>query len=190
VKKALHDVTHKTTVKDAVNVAKAIQASGAYVGIPQKGPDIRNETAIKEIDDEELTLIDLFLLSSEWDTIAAEWVHGFPVTLSGAGYLVEGKSILGLYMDILSEYPDSLVQRRFGKKIAIKISKKAQKLKNSSDTELKKWDSHLYRKGINPGTTADLVASSLFVALLQKEDLLNRFVDEIRTGIWVDIIKQ
>jgi triphosphoribosyl-dephospho-CoA synthase len=182
VKKALYNVTYKTTVKDAVNVTKAIQVSGAYMGDPQKGPDIRNGTAIKEICDEELTLIDLFLLSSEWDTIAAEWVNGFPVSLSGARDLVEGESILGVYMDILSEYPDSLVQRRFGKEIAVKISKKAQKLKNCSIAELKKWDRYLYRKGINPGTTADLVASSLFVALLQKEELLNRFVDEIRTG--------
>lgn len=182
--KKVYDITSKTTVKDAVDVAKAIQISGAHIGTPQRGPDIRNGAALKEICDQKLTLLDLFLLSSQWDSIAAEWVEGFPITFSGSENLMAGESVLKVYINILSRHRDSLIQRRFGEKVANKISEKAQKLKNCPVGELKKWDRYLYRKGINPGTTADLVTSSLFVALLQKEELLTRFADEIRTGGW------
>lgn len=180
LQKAVCTLVQKTTVEDAVHVVEAIRRSDAYVGTPDKGPDIRDEQIICEIRKKGLTLWDLFSISSPWDTIASEWVNGFSITFSGAKKLITGASILGLYLDVLSEYPDSLVLRRFGQEKAQEVCEKARALKGCSLEEVQKWDEQLYKEGVNPGTTADLVASSVFVALLLNEEIFNRFLDETR----------
>ena len=176
-------LVQKTTVEDAVSVVEAIKLSGAYVGTPATGPDVRGERIICDIWEKELTLHQLFLISSPWDMIASEWVNGFGITFSGAKRLLEGESILGLYLDILSEYPDSLVLRRFGRKKAQEVCEKARALQGCSFAEIQKWDAQLYKEGVNPGTTADLVASSVFVALLEDERIFSRFLEEARTDL-------
>lgn len=176
----LDELVHSTTTEDAVEVAEAVRMSNAFLGEPKKGPDVRYEKSMQEIQERGMTLLDLFRVSSEWDTIASEWVNGFEITFSSAERLLSGASVVQVYVEILSAYPDSLVQRRFGEGTAREISKKAKELlKDLSFERLKKWDTYLHEKGINPGTTADLVASSVFVSLLKREDLLKEFLDEI-----------
>ncbi|MBU6997185.1 MAG: triphosphoribosyl-dephospho-CoA synthase [Theionarchaea archaeon] len=177
---ALDTLVRTTTVEDAVEVAEALKISSAYLGTPPKGPDMRNEQVAVEIHRKGLTLADLFSLSSSWDRIALEWVTGFPLTFSGARRLVEGDSVLEVYMSILREYPDSLIQRKQGREIAERVSSDAATIHSAED--LKDWDAYLHREGINPGTTADLVASSIFLALLDDETLLKRLLDEARVS--------
>jgi triphosphoribosyl-dephospho-CoA synthase len=179
MEQALDTLVQTTTVEDAVDVAEALRISNAHLGTPEKGPDVRNEQVAVEIHKEGLTLADLFSLSSSWDSIALEWVTGFPITFSAARSLVEGDSVLDVYMDILSRHPDSLIQRKFGVDVAEKISEEAGEIHTAED--LRKWDEYLHRQDINPGTTADLVAAGIFVALLEREDMLQRFVDEARS---------
>lgn len=181
LEKTLDKLVHSTTTEDAVEVAEAVRVSNAFLGEPKKGPDLRYKGSIKEIQERGTTLLDLFVVASEWDTIASEWVNNFSITLAGAEQLLSGGSVLQLYMEILARYPDSLVQRKFGEDTARKISKKAKELlKNLSFDNVKKWDEYLYKKSINPGTTADLVASSIFVALLKEENLLKEFLDALQ----------
>jgi triphosphoribosyl-dephospho-CoA synthase len=173
-------VVHSSTVRDAVEFAEAVRVSGAYLGEPERGPDLRVEKGVQEIEQSGDTLLDLFLISAGWDSIASEWVNGFSVTFSGAEQLLSGKSVVQVYMEILAAHPDSLVQRRFGKEIAKEVSDKAKELLNDfSLDELKVWDRYLFEKGINPGTTADLVASSIFVALLKEKELIKRLLHEM-----------
>ncbi len=180
LEKTVNELVRSTTTEDAVEIAETVKISGAFLGEPENGPDLRFEKGLEEVRYHGTTLLELFLISSKWDSIASEWVNGFPITFSGAEMLLSGRSVLHLYMEILSRYPDSLVQRRFGKDIAKRISRKAKELlSNFSLDNLKRWDRYLCRKGINPGTTADLVASSVFVALLRYEELLKRFLDEL-----------
>lgn len=184
LEKTLDELVHSTTREDAVEFAEAVDMSNAFLGKPEKGPDLRGEKGVQEIEKKGSTLLDLFAISSGWDTIASEWVNGFCITFSGAEQLLSGKSVLQVYMEILAAYPDSLVQRKFGEPIARKISGEAKELlKDFSFDTLKKWDDYLFGKGINPGTTADLVASSIFVALLKEEELLKRLVYEIRSMV-------
>jgi triphosphoribosyl-dephospho-CoA synthase len=179
IEQALDTLVRTTTVEDAVDVAEALRISNAYLGTPQKGPDVRNEQGAVEIHKEGLTLADLFSLSSSWDSIALEWVTGFSITFSTAKRLVEGDSVLDVYMDILSRHPDSLIQRKLGVDVAERISEEAGEIHTVED--LRKWDEYLHRQDINPGTTADLVAAGIFAALLEREDMLQRFVDEARS---------
>lgn len=177
------ELVGRTTVGDAVEFSEAVRDSNAFLGEPSQGPDLRSKKAIHDIRNENLTLLDLFSMSSNWDTIASEWVSGFCLTFSGAEYLISGGSILELYLRILIEHPDSLVQRKFGEEVAKKVSKEAgDLLKGFSPDSLRKWDDFLYQKDINPGTTADLMASSTFVALLKREELLYRFLSTLWEG--------
>ena len=76
------------------------------------------------------------------------------------------------YMEILSRIPDSHISRKFGDKIAKKTSNNASDLlkildrENSPDyiaNELNNLDYEYKKKGINPGTTADLLVASLMI---------------------------
>ncbi len=180
LEKTLDELVHSTTTEDAVEVAEAVRVSNAFLGEPKKGPDLRYKGSIQEIQERGTTLLDLFVVASEWDTIASEWVNNFSITLAGAEQLLSGGSVLQLYMEILAKYPDSLVQRKFGEDTARKISGKAKELlKDLSSDNIRRWDEYLYKKSINPGTTADLVASSIFVALLKEEKVLKEFLDAL-----------
>ncbi len=179
LKSNLDRIINATTTEDAVECGEALKISGAFLGKPEKGPDLRFDTGLKEIEMDGVTLLDLFSVSSAWDMIASEWVHGFEITFSGAEWLLRGGSILNLYMEILSSYPDSLVLRRFGERKALEVMEKAKELKGASLDDLRKWDNDLYREGVNPGTAADLVASSLFAALLKRDDILTKFLNEV-----------
>jgi triphosphoribosyl-dephospho-CoA synthase len=63
------------------------------------------------------------------------------------------------YVDLLSEEPDTLVAERRGKDKAREVTRLAREL---PPDEL---DERLAGEGINPGTTADIVAGAVFVAL-------------------------
>ena len=175
----LDQIIHSTTIDDAVDVMKAMRKSGAFMGTPEDGPDVRSEEGMQEVLDGEITLLNLFFISKKWDTIASEWVNGFPITFSGAEDLLRGKSILQLYLEILAEYPDSLIRRKYGVKTAEIVSRKAKILsENFSLGRIRQWDVELYDHGINPGTTADLVSAAIFVALMKDDTLLQRLLME------------
>jgi triphosphoribosyl-dephospho-CoA synthase len=111
-------------------------------------------------------------ISSSSDTIAKEWIEGFPRTFRGAELFKQIKesghnlneSIVYLFLRLLSEAPDTLVAKKFGSKVAHVVSAKAtDALKHGNIENL---DKELISRRINPGTTADLVIGSLFVTLL------------------------
>ena len=77
-----------------------------------------------------------------------------------------------MFIEILAKIPDSHISRKFGDKIAKKTSNNASDLlkildrENSPDyiaNELNNLDYEYKKKGINPGTTADLLVASLMI---------------------------
>jgi triphosphoribosyl-dephospho-CoA synthase len=73
---------------------------------------------------------------------------------------------------LLSEAHDSLICRKDSVEVAATVKEKAAQLvfhMNKSSildtylTQLAVWDTELKQKGLNPGTTADLVAATLLV---------------------------
>jgi triphosphoribosyl-dephospho-CoA synthase len=127
---------------------------------------------VRNIQKQKLTLLDVMEISSSNDTIAKEWIEGFPRTFHGAELFRRfeesghglNKSIVCLFLSLLSEAPDTLVAKKFGIGIALEVSAKAtQALKNGN---IEDFDKELIARRINPGTTADLVIGSLFVTLL------------------------
>jgi triphosphoribosyl-dephospho-CoA synthase len=127
---------------------------------------------VRNIQKQQLTLLDIMDISSSNDTIAKEWIEGFPRTFRGAelfkqfqesGYDLND-SIVCLFLHLLSESPDSLIVKKFGSEVALEVSAKAAHVSKHGNIE--DFDIDLIARRINPGTTADLVIGSLFVTLL------------------------
>ncbi|HIH37203.1 MAG TPA: triphosphoribosyl-dephospho-CoA synthase [Methanocellales archaeon] len=171
--KSITKVVQDTSVEDAVEFYKAFRCVKVRVS-SVKELSIDDPNSVNEIKRRGLTLYDLMKLSAKYDAIAHEWVSGFQRTFRGASVL-EGKlgqmstnnAIVFTYLTLLSEQPDTLIQSKFGGEKAIKVSDKASRLIGNWDLDaIHDFDGELIREGINPGSTADMVIGSLFIALL------------------------
>jgi len=130
-----------------------------------------------------LPLRDLMALAADRDLVARQYANGFqdifdlgmPALTQGlkATGSVEG-GILFCQMAWLAKHPDSLIARKLGLQEAREISLIAERLRQgdwwpndpASWKHWRKLDRFMRAEpGRNPGTTADLVAASLFVAL-------------------------
>ncbi|MBD3350562.1 MAG: hypothetical protein GF364_03650 [Candidatus Lokiarchaeota archaeon] len=84
--------------------------------------------------------------------------------------------IIRLFLYILSKQPDTLIIRKKGEEAAVKISTKAKELYDSYYTlentvwfsELEKFDEQLHEEDgkLNPGTTADILATCIYLNLV------------------------
>jgi triphosphoribosyl-dephospho-CoA synthase len=184
IRKNLKRVVRGTSKTDAVNVYRAISyASPSGMGkVPEL--DINGKDSLTRIRKQNISLLDIFRMSSGYDTISSEWVRGFPVTFDiGLPFLVRelratgdiNTAIVDTYLRILSQVPDTLVARKLGigkaKEVSL-IAKRVLKvggMKTSKGRkEAEEMDKSLQRidHRCNPGTTADLTASTLSILLL------------------------
>jgi triphosphoribosyl-dephospho-CoA synthase len=164
-------IVESTTTIDAIRFYESFRS--VNVRVQEKHYlDVNDPESVRNIQKQKLTLLDVMEISSSNDTIAKEWVEGFPRTFHGAELFRRfeesghglNKSIVCLFLSLLSEAPDTLVAKKFGIRIALEVSAKAtQALKNGN---IEDFDKELIARRINPGTTADLVIGSLFVTLL------------------------
>ena len=136
----------------------------------------------------------------ERDSIASEYATDFEITFTiGAPTLTRfvkesgdpEASIIQTYLTLLFRIPDSLIARKCGGQEARKVSSQAGQIlglggafTQAGRRKLARWDRALRKGGnrLNPGTTADLVASALFVVMLEKgiEYMLGREVHSSR----------
>lgn len=129
------------------------------------------------------SLMEAMQLAAERDAIARQYVNGFAdIFASVAPKLVAGveqgwklvESIVHTHVQLLAEQEDSLIARKCGREVAQEASAIAQQVLNAGVpgeddyyealSDLDFWlrcDGHKR----NPGTTADLIAAGLFVAL-------------------------
>jgi triphosphoribosyl-dephospho-CoA synthase len=185
LRSALDEVISGATPIDSVNIYRAIDEAMSKENLGSVDKlDVKDKSSLDRILDEELTPRDIFKECQAKDAICNEWGTGFNVTFT-EGYpflrkrLDEGASIneatVDTFLKILAEHPDSLIQRKSGKKAAILVSEKAREIiqAGGASTEagmkmLWELDDELSSENgsLNPGTTADLTAASLFLLLL------------------------
>jgi triphosphoribosyl-dephospho-CoA synthase len=119
------------------------------------------------------------------DSIAAEYVSDFALTFeTGVPALVaalgdglgEREAIVELHLRLLGAAPDTLIARKRGAEAAARVSAGARDVLDDGGVRsaagrraLRSFDASLRdpRNALNPGTTADLVTATLFVALLE-----------------------
>jgi triphosphoribosyl-dephospho-CoA synthase len=119
------------------------------------------------------------------DSIASEYASDFALTFEtgvpalvaarGDG-LAEREAIVELHLRLLGAAPDTLIARKLGAEAAARVSAGASDVLSAGGVRtapgrraLRSFDASLREPGnaLNPGTTADLVTATLFVALLE-----------------------
>jgi triphosphoribosyl-dephospho-CoA synthase len=174
---ALRQVLASTTVADARDV---------YAAIRLASPGGLGETAEQDVHDEPtVTLLEAMTLAAGHDGIAREYATGFEVTFETAvPALVRARGdrlswddvVVETFMTVLAASPDTHVARRGGPELAAEISQRAADVlraggvRSADGRKALGYFDHSLRdpRNIgNPGTTADLTAAAIFVALLQ-----------------------
>jgi len=184
LRKNIRLVTESTTPMDAANVYDAI--SLVNPGGLGKAPklDVADPASKQKILKDNVTLFDVLKISSPWDSVSSEWVNNYSITFD-LGYpyfanMLEKTNDVNIatvhtFLKILSEVPDTLVAKKLGSARAKEISIQAKKvLKAGALTtqegreKLLQFDNKLRdpKHRLNPGTTADLTAAVLAVAVL------------------------
>ncbi|MFB6219460.1 MAG: triphosphoribosyl-dephospho-CoA synthase [Halobacteriaceae archaeon] len=166
-------VVGDTTVADAAAFYRAFDAVDVAVGEPP--PDAaeldarRGADAVPAVEERGVTLRDVLALA-EGDGVAAEWVEGFPRAFAVADRIAGGEGPLAdraarAFLAELARVPDSLVARRHGEAVAAALVERAADLRDADRERVAAFADELVERGVNPGTTADVVAAGVFVAL-------------------------
>jgi triphosphoribosyl-dephospho-CoA synthase len=142
-----------------------------------------SEKAKDELRANNQTMFDVLEISAGWDRLANELTNKMPVCFE-IGYPtffevwkncddvdVINKATVLTFMTILSQIPDTLISRKYGNEVAEDVSKKASEILEFKDDDsflekLLEFDDYLYDNKLNPGTTADLTAASIFLSYL------------------------
>ena len=167
------EVVEETTVADAAGFYRAFEHVDMGIGDPPEGMediDVRcGADAIPELEARELTLEDVFAASVEYDGVAREWVSRFSRSF-GVAERIESASgpvpdrAARAFLEALASEPDTFVAKRHDEATAREVTEAARAaLRGDVDPET--LAEELVAAEVNPGTTADLVAAGLFIAL-------------------------
>jgi len=176
-------IMRETTPYDAANLYDAINIADAGGMGEQDDLDVGSDDAKKQLIDRNINMFDVLDLSAQWDMLAYELTRTMPITF-GIGYpTFKGskesnginKATVQTFLTILAIYSDTLIARKYGVDIAQKVTEDANLiiseggiLTDKGFDMVHEFDKELVEKNLNPGTTADLTASSIMVALLDE----------------------
>ncbi|MFB6094737.1 MAG: triphosphoribosyl-dephospho-CoA synthase [Halanaeroarchaeum sp.] len=177
---ATERVVEDTTIADAADFYRAFDHVEVAVGDPPAdAPDLdvrRGSDAVSAVESRGLTLLDVMERSTPGDGVAREWTTGFERTFETAERIRSGDgSILDraadAFLALLARDPDTLVQTRHGEAVAREVTDRAASLEDGSREAIEAFAADLVDRGINPGTTADVTAAGLYVALTRGASL-------------------
>ena len=166
-------VVGRTDVEDAVGFYRAFEHVGVAVDDPPEDlalPDVRRGgDAAPELRERGLTLADVMAESAPGDGIAREYTEGFGRTFRMADRIRDGSGPVtdraaGAYLEALAAEVDTFVVTTHDRETAEEVRRRARAARDGEEDPEELAD-ELVERGINPGTTADLVAGGLFVAL-------------------------
>ncbi len=179
----IHNLIVNSTVLDTIALYEAIGIADAGGMGEQEEYSVTNEEATKELIENNLNIFDVLNISSSWDSLAKELTNKMPVTFD-IGYPTFSRikkdsstnlATISTFLTILSQVPDTLISRKYGDEKAKEVSNLALEVLNTShindnlktfNIKLKEFDDYLFENNLNPGTTADLTASSIMVTFL------------------------
>jgi len=168
------NVVAATTVADAAAFYRAFEHADVAVPDPPEGADAldvrRGADAVPELRERGLSLRDVMELSADRDANASEWVAGFPRVFRAAARIEAGSGpvadrVAAAFRSLLAEEPDTLVVTERGADVAAEVQERALGLQAADREEVDAFAEELVERGVNPGTTADLTAAAVFVAL-------------------------
>lgn len=167
-------VVETTTVADAAAFYRAFDHVDVFVDDPPRDADDldvrRGSDAIPAVESRGVTLADVLAMAAPGDGVAAEWVGGFERTFATAARIREGEGpildrVADAFLALLADEPDTLVAKRHDRETAASVSERAAALLDAPRSDVEAFADDLVERGVNPGTTADVVAAGLYVAL-------------------------
>ncbi|MDR2873988.1 MAG: triphosphoribosyl-dephospho-CoA synthase [Methanobrevibacter sp.] len=172
---------NNTTPFDAVSLYKAINIANAGGMGNQDEFDVSNDKAQDKLLSKKQSMYDVLKISASWDSLANELTSKMPITFDigfktftnyRKTYSINNSTVL-TFLRILSNVPDTLISRKYSKEKAEEISILSKELLECDDfftssfnRKLKEFDDFLFENKLNPGTTADLTASSIMISYL------------------------
>lgn len=176
LRSSLYRVLDNLTVEDTVWVYKAMRmVSPGGLGRSDRA-DVYEEPNV--------TLKEAMIMAKDRDSIAYEYSSGYEISFDTVYPLIkryreEGMSwsdtIVQAFLELISKIPDTLIARKFGREVALEVSEKVRRILDLGGVKteegriaIKELDREL--KGakvkVNPGTSADLIASGLMIYFL------------------------
>jgi len=168
------EVAESTTVADAAGFYRAFEHTDVAVDDPPADAtrlDVRRgANAVPVLRERGFTLYDVMELGADRDANAREWTTGFPRVFDAAERIEAGDGPLvdraaDAFLQLLAAEPDTLVVTEHGGSVAADVRERADGLLDAPEAEVRAFAEDLASRGVNPGTTADLTAAALFVAL-------------------------
>ncbi|MEY7849408.1 triphosphoribosyl-dephospho-CoA synthase [Natrarchaeobius sp. A-rgal3] len=175
----VESVVEGTTVADAAAFYRAFEHVDVFVSDPpaeMEPLDVRRGSdAVPTLEERGLTLFDVMDRSVPGDDVAREWTHGFERSFLTAQRLADAggtpsERTASVFLSLLAERPDTLVVKRHGEATAREVADRAAELheRDALETDPDVVDAFaddLVERGVNPGTTADVTAAGIFIAL-------------------------
>ncbi|KYH26590.1 2-(5''-triphosphoribosyl)-3'-dephosphocoenzyme-A synthase [Halalkalicoccus paucihalophilus] len=166
-------VARNTTVEDAAAFYRAFEHCSVFVSDPpDEWDDLdvrRGSEAIPALEERDLTLHDVMALGEDADDVAREWAGGFERSFRAADRIAELSGPLSdraatTFCEALADRPDTLVAKKHGVEVAKEASDRVAAALGNREA-LSALAAEFVERRINPGTTADIVAAGLFIAL-------------------------
>ncbi|WP_333875363.1 triphosphoribosyl-dephospho-CoA synthase [Methylobacter sp.] len=177
LRQAVSKVISDTTIGDADWVFKAITlASPGGLGESEQ-QDVNAQASV--------TLAEAMKIASERDRIALQYttdyqdIFNFLLLRYNIGLDRWGDrnwAAVAIYADMLSQFPDSHIERKYGDQYSEMVASKMARLsgellKTDNPEQIKPLlfclDQELKLYSINPGTTADMIVATVFTAFLE-----------------------
>lgn len=167
----IDEVLDALTIEDAQAVYRAINIA--------KPAGLGSASAHDVQDVPQVTLLEAMSSARDHDRIANAYANDFAdlfdfalpaLTTARLSATSPDRAITTLHMCLLDQFPDTHIARKFGPAIAHDVQVEAHRLRphflpavnDDGFQRLLKFDTDLKKRGLNPGTTADFVVSTLF----------------------------
>ncbi len=178
------EILSKTTYIDTIYLYKAVRRASPRIKREVGELDVFDDRSFKKIREKRINLLDIFKITKK-DLIADELVNELKKAENGYAILKNAYkrfkkislAIAYTYLRLLAENTDTLVANKFCEETAIMVSELCRSVVNSINNErkcekilyyVKELDKFFKSMKINPGSMADITATSLFIFLLKE----------------------
>lgn len=175
-----------STVADAVYLYRAVRlVRPSYVrrGDETGGPpDVYDRAYRKKLEEGGFTLWEVLVASAPRDVVAREVIEGYPLTMEVAEELAESHrsldwnaAVVNAFLKLLERGIDTQVLREHGRDTLRRVARMAQSALRAGGAatrdgmgEIARMDRWMRGRGVNPGSSADILAAAIGVYALSR----------------------
>ncbi|HIP57570.1 MAG TPA: triphosphoribosyl-dephospho-CoA synthase [Ignisphaera aggregans] len=176
-----------TTISDAIELYKAIRiASPSYLkpeDVTDPLPNVWDPQFAHRLTAKGYRLWHVLVYSAERDVVARETVSRYQFSREAARFLSQrleehgdwNRAVVETYLWVLSRVRDTIVALKHGIDTALEIRRRAAEILRVAESSweealpmIKQLDDELGARGINPGSSADIVATAIALYAVEK----------------------